>query len=191
MMRYFFGVTFILIPFISNAQPKMLIPPSSSSLRPVIEKVARDYYQNFNNIKGDTVNETESTIEFNSKIAPPGAIATSITKYVDPYSYTWQTTMFQSEDYQAAVDKYKEYYRQLNGTTLTFYDKTSYKLSGNYDTPDENRSFASSILQLDSSNQDLRLFKVDVALDYMMPEWTVKVMVYEKVADKDVRPTIN
>jgi len=191
MMRYFFGVTFILFSFISNAQPKMLIPASSSSLRAVIEKVARDYYQNFNNIKGDTVNETESAIEFKSKIATPGAIATSITKYVDPYSYTWQTTMFQSEDYQAAVDKYKEYYRQLNGTTLTFYDKTSYKLSGNYDSPDENRSFASSILQLDSTNQDLQLFKVEVALNYMMPEWTVKVMVYEKVADKDVRPTIN
>lgn len=191
MMRYFIGVTFILFSFISNAQPKTLTPASSSSLRPVIEKVARDYYQNFNNIKGDTVNETESTIEFNSKIAPPGSIATSITKYVYPYSYTWQTTMFQSDDYHAAIDKYKEYYRQLNGCTLTFYDKSSYKLSGNYDMPDENRSFASSILQLDSTNHDLRLFKLEVALNYIMPEWTVKVMVYEKVDDKDVRPTIN
>jgi len=172
------------------AQPNLQRVKSAPSLKPVIEKVARDYYQNFNNIKGDTVSQTESTIEFKSKIIPEGAIDASITKYINPYSYSWQTTMFQSEDYLAAVGKYKEYYNQLNGCTLTFYDKSSYKLGGNYDTPDENRAFASSILQLDNTNPDLRLFKVEVALTYSIPEWTVKVMVYEKVADDEIRPTI-
>lgn len=174
-----------------NAQPKLSPATSATSIKSVVEKVARDYYQNFNNIKGDTINQTESTIEFKSKISPAGSIETSIIKYIDPYSYTWQTTMFESEDYQSAVDKYKEYYRQLNGCTLTFYDKTSYKLSGSYDTPDENRSFASSILQLDTANHDLRLFKVEVALNYSMPDWTVRIMIYEKVADEDIRPTVN
>ncbi|MEO6837468.1 MAG: hypothetical protein ABI261_01115 [Ginsengibacter sp.] len=174
-----------------NAQPRVAPLTSATSIKSVVEKVARDYYQNFNNIKGDTLNQTGSTIEFKSKISPAGSIETSIIKYIDPYSYTWQSTMFESEDYQSAVDKYKEYFRQLNNCTLTFYDKTSYKLSGNYDVPDENRSFSSSILQLDSSNRDLRLFKVEVALNYMMPTWTVKVMIYEKVADEDIRPTVN
>lgn len=172
------------------AQPNLQRAKSAPSLKPVIEKVARDYYQNFNNIKGDTVSQTESTIEFKSKIIPEGAIDASITKYINPYSYSWQTTMFQSEDYLAAVGKYKEYYNQLNGCTLTFYDKSAYKLGGNYDTPDENRAFASSILQLDNTNPDLRLFKVEVALTYSIPDWTVKVMVYEKVADDEIRPTI-
>ena len=172
------------------AQPNLQRAKSAPSLKPVIEKVARDYYQNFNNIKGDTVSQTESTIEFKSKIIPEGAIDASITKYINPYSYSWQTTMFQSEDYLAAVGKYKEYYNQLNGCTLTFYDKSSYKLGGNYDTPDENRAFASSILQLDNTNPDLRLFKVEVALTYSIPDWTVRIMVYEKVADDEIRPTI-
>jgi len=172
------------------AQPNLQRAKAAPSLKPVIEKVARDYYQNFNNIKGDTVSQTESTIEFKSKIIPEGAIDASITKYINPYSYSWQTTMFQSEDYQAAVGKYRDYYKQLDGCTLTFYDKSSYKLGGNYDTPDENRAFASSILQLDNSNPDLRLFKVEVALTYSIPNWTVRVMVYEKVADDEIRPTI-
>lgn len=174
-----------------NAQPRPAPLTSATSIKSVVEKVARDYYQNFNNIKGDTINQTVSTIEFKSKISPTGSIATSIIKYIDPYSYTWQSTLFESEDFQASADKYKDYYHQLNGCTLTFYDKTSYKLSGNYDIPDEDRSFASSILQLDSSNRDLRLFKVEVALNYTMPTWTVKVMIYEKVADEDIRPTVN
>jgi hypothetical protein len=56
--------------------------------------------------------------------------------------------------------------------------------------PDENRAFASSILELNGTNHDLQLFKVEVALTYTMPEWFVKLMIYEKVADKDIRPTI-
>jgi hypothetical protein len=190
-MKQFFTFLFIFPALAVNAQPKLSLHKSSPSIKPVIEKVAQDYYQNFNNIKGDTITETVSTVEFKSRIAPEGALATSITKYVDPYSYTWQTTMFESEDYQAAVAKYKEYYRQLNGCTLTFYDKSSYKLLGNYDTPDENRSFASSILQLNNDNPDLALFKVEIALNYSLPQWTVKIMMYEKVADNKIRPTVN
>ncbi|MDE3183271.1 MAG: hypothetical protein KGM16_07630 [Bacteroidota bacterium] len=183
--------TILIFPAMAvTAQTRISFKKSPNTLKPVVEKVARDYYQNFNNIKGDTVNETESTIEFTSKVAPVDAISTSITKYIDPYSYTWQATMFQSEDYEAAVEKYKEYYKQLNNCTLTFYDKTSYKLVGGYDTPDESRAFASSILQLDAVNRDLELFKVEVALNYSLPDWTVKVMVYEKVADDKIRPTI-
>ena len=183
--------TILIFPAMAvTAQTRISFKKSPNTLKPVIEKVARDYYQNFNNIKGDTINETESTVEFTSKVAPADALSTSITKYIDPYSYTWQATMFQSEDYEAAAAKYKEYYKQLNGCKLTFYDKTSYKLVGGYDTPDESRAFASSILQLDAVNRDLELFKVEVALNYSLPDWTVKVMIYEKLADDKIRPTI-
>lgn len=190
-MKHFFTVLFIFQALSSVAQPKLSLHKSAPSIKPVIEKVAADYYQNFNNIKGDTISETTNSIEFKSRIAPADALATSITKYMDPYSYTWQTTMFESEDYEAAVAKYKEYYHQLNGCTLTFYDKSSYKLFGNYDPPDENRTFASSILQLNDDKPDLELFKVEIALNYSLPQWTVKIMMYEKEADNKIRPTIN
>ena len=190
-MKKLFTCIFIFFALAGNAQPKFSLHKSSPSIKPVIEKVARDYYQNFNNIKGDTITESSGTIEFKSRVAPADALSTSITKYVDPFSYTWQATMFESENYQAAVAKYKEYFRQLNGCTLTFYDKSSYKLFGNYDTPDEGRSFASSILELDGDNQDLQLFKVEVALNYSLPTWDVKILIYEKLADNKVRPTVN
>ena len=179
----------LLLSISAIAQPKLVPLKATPSIKPAIEKVARDYYQDFNNIKGDTLNESAGSIEFKSKVIPEGSLNTAITKYVDPYSYTWQSTMFQSEDYGAAVAKYKEYYRQLNGCRLTFYDKSSYKLEGAYDKPDETRPFASSILELDSTNLDLELFKVEIALNYSMPNWTVNIMVYEKLADDKIRPT--
>ena len=189
-MRRFLLLLLMASPFALFAQPKVKLAKSTPSVKFVVEQVARDFYQNFNNIKGDTLNITGSAIEFTSKVVPVASLSTSITKYVNPDSYSWQSILFKSEEYEAAVAKYKEYYRQINGATLTFYDKTSYKLSGYYDIPDENRAFASSILELNGTNHDLQLFKVEVALAYTMPEWFVKIMVYEKVADKDIRPTV-
>lgn len=188
-MKHVVFLMFVFSALSIQAQPKISVPKAAPSIRPIIEKVARDYYQNFNNIKGDTLAENAGTIQFTSKIQPQGALQTSITKYVDPYTYTWQSVLFESEDYEAAASKYKEYFKQLNGSSLTFYDKSTYKLTGNYDVPDEDRAFASSILQLDGTNHDLRLFKVEVGLSYAMPEWTVKVLVYEKIADDKIRPT--
>ena len=172
-----------------SAQIKLPALKSSPSVKPDVEKVARDYYQNFNNIKGDTLMQTAGTIEFKSKIIPAGSLESTITKYSDPNSYSWQATMFQTEEFKEAVSKYKQYYRQLNGANFSFYDKTSYKLTGHYDVPDEDRSFASSVLELDTKKNELQLFKVEVALNYSFPQWTVKIMVYEKIADENMRPS--
>lgn len=190
MIKFIFTF-FIFQTFSASSQPLLSLKKSSNTLKPIVEQVARDYYQNFDNIKGDTINETLSNIEFTSKVAPLGALSTSITKYINPYSYTWEATMFQTEDYAEAVGKYKEYYKQLNGCKLTFYDKTSYKLEGVYDNPDESRAFASSILQLDGVNHDLELFKVEIGITYSLPDWTVKVMIYEKMGDNVIRPTVS
>lgn len=173
------------------AQPKLTVFKNSSSIKADVEKVAADYFESFNILKGDTILETGSTIQFQSKVIPPGSLDATITKYKSANSYSWQSTLFKTEDFNEAVAKYKQCFRQLDGATITFYDKGRYKLSGTYDTPDEGRSFASSTLEIQNSNNDLKLFKVEIGLNFAFPEWIVKILVYEKVADEDIRPTKN
>jgi hypothetical protein len=156
-----------------------------------MEKVVGDYFENFNNIKGDTIMETVSTIEFYSNVIPQGATETSITNYKTSKTYSWQSTLFTSEEFKEAVAKYKQYYRQLNGATFTFSDKTSYKVSGNYDTPTEDRSFASSTLEVSSYDRNLKHFKIEVGLNYFFPDWKVRIFIYEKLSDEDIRPSSN
>lgn len=69
-------------------------------------------------------------------------------------------------------------------------DKSTSKLAGQYDMPEEALSFASSILELQKVNKGLQLLKVEIAINYTLPEWTVKLLIYEKQADDDLRPTI-
>jgi ABC-type antimicrobial peptide transport system permease subunit len=187
-MKSSLAVVFLLATISVSAQSRSLFK-SSSSIRADIEKVADDYYENFDNIKGDTIMETVSSVEFSSKIIPEGAIETTITKYKTPLTYSWQSTLFKTEEFKEAVAKYKQVYRQINGATLTFHDNAAYKLSGKYDAPDEARAFASSILDIGTYDHNLKSFKIEVALNYAFPEWIVKIFVYEKVADEDIRPS--
>lgn len=189
-MKKFFILSFIFSNFHVIAQNKLTTLKTSNSIKPDIEKVARDYYDHFNNIKGKKIVETVSTIEYQSKIIPEGALESTITEIKSLHNvYSWQATMLTTDDYEKAVEKYKHIYRQLNGANFLMDDNKSWKFKGDYDAPDENRAFASSVLEPDVSEPVLQRLKVEVALNYTMPEWTVKIMVYEKIPDEDIRPS--
>ena len=180
---------FLLSPTLRLTAQKRIPSPNSSSVKPDIEKVVSDYYDHFHNIKGEKIDETRSTIEYSSKVLPPGAIESSITEIKSLHNvFSWQATMMDTDDYQAAVEEYKKLYRQLNEVNIKMYDKSSWKFSGTYDIPDEDRAFASTILEPGVEDKVLRRLKIEIALNYSIPDWTVKLIVYEKVSDEDIRP---
>ena len=94
-----------------------------------------------------------------------------------------------TDDYDKAVALYKQIYHQLNGANFVMNDGKTCKIKGLYDAPDEDRSFASSILEPDAKEKYLQRLKIEIALNYNMPEWSVKIFVYEKESDEDIRPT--
>ena len=97
--------------------------------------------------------------------------------------------MLNTDDYEKAVEKYKQIYHELNGVSFVMHDGKAWKFKGAYDTPDNDRSFASSMLEPDVNEKVLQRLKIEVALNYNMPDWTVKILVYEKESDEDIRPT--
>ncbi|MEO6681295.1 MAG: hypothetical protein ABIN48_00590 [Ginsengibacter sp.] len=198
-MKKLIALVFLCITVSSKAQlrlpgksgAKQSEKSATPSIKTDIEKVARDLYQGFNNIKGDTLMQATNTIKFASKVIPVGATDCYVIKHPYPNSYSWQAVMFESEEFSEAVAKYRTFYRQLTGTTITFYDKSSYKLTGEYDTPDEGRAFASSMLHLHGARESMKSLKIDIGLNYSFPQWQVTILVYEKVPDEDIRPTGN
>lgn len=191
-MKKLIAFIFICTALSVTAQKKLPLLKNNSAIKADIEKVTRDYYDHFYNIKGDKILETESTIEYQSKIIPAGAIESTITQIKSLHNvYSWEATMLHSEDYEKAVDKYKEIFRALNGANFVMHDNKAWKFKGNYDAPDDGRAFASSFLEPDVNEKALKRLKVEVALNYNMPEWTVKILIYEKESDEDIRPSEN
>ena len=180
---------FILSAFHITAQSRLPALKLTSSITPDIVKVARDYYDHFFHIKGEIISETKSIIEYESKILPQGALESTITQIKNLQNvYSWQAIMINTEDHDKAVEKYKQIYRQLNGANLIMNDGKTCKIRGPYDAPDDDRAFASSILEPDVKEKYLQRLKIEVALSYNMPRWSVKIFVYEKEPDEDIRP---
>ncbi|KAA9041827.1 hypothetical protein FW778_07370 [Ginsengibacter hankyongi] len=189
-MKKLLSLIFIFSTFHLLAQKSLLLLKTGSSIKPDIEKVARDYYDHFDNIKGEKISESESTIEYQSKIIPAGSLESTITQIKSLHNvYSWQTTLLKTDDYEKAVEKYKQIFHQLNGSNFKIQENQSWKFEGLYDTPDDARSFASSILEPNVSDKVFQRLKIEIALNYNMPNWTVKVMVYEKENDADIRPS--
>ncbi len=185
-------VLYILSSLNLAAQSKITNIKTVSSINSDIEKVVKDYYDHFENIKGEKISETQNIIEYSSKINPAGALESTIMQIKSlENSYSWQALMLDTEDYTQAVARYKQLYKQLNGIKLSLNDGKSYKLKGLYDVPDEKRAFASTMLGLEAVENELRPFKIEIALNYTMPEWSVKIYVYEKEDDEDIRPTVS
>ena len=183
---------FILAALGISAQNKNSKIKTLPALTSDIEKVARDYFAHFDNIKGEKISESENIIEYASKISPAGAIESTIMQIKSlRNSYSWQALMLDTENFDDAVASYKKIYRQLNGTKISLEKGENYKLTGEYDAPSESRAFASSMLELDANNKAIQPFKIEIALNYSMPEWSVKIYVYEKENDEDIRPTVN
>ena len=193
-MKKIFSALFLFAPVIVGAQNKLTGPNVKlvPSITTDIEKVARDYNDHFENIRGEQISETENIVEYASKINPLEALESSIIQIKSlENSYSWQTVMLYTENFNEAAAKYKQLYRQLTGGKFSMKNGKSYKLSGLYDTPEQSRTFASTLLSLGTEETQLKDFKVELALNYSIPEWIVKIYVYEKEDDEDMRPTVN
>ncbi len=189
-MKKLCSIFVLLITIQLSAQNNITGLKISSSIKPDIEKVAGDYFDHFDHIKGEVISETVSTIEYASKVLPLGASESSITQIKSvPNNFSWQANMFNSEDYKEAAEKYKQIYNELNGASYNMHNNRLWRFKGSYDSPDDNRAFASSILEPDKSGQYMEKLKIEVALNYSFPEWTVKILIYEKESDEDIRPT--
>jgi hypothetical protein len=105
MKKLFTSVYFFLtLPLFAQNKPPFL--KVANTIKPDIEKVARDYYDHFYNIKGEKISATESTIEYQSKVIPEGATESIITEIKSLHNvYSWHAAMLNTEDYNKAVEK--------------------------------------------------------------------------------------
>lgn len=189
-MKKIFLLILIIVALKTTAQPGNSILKNSINVKPDVEKVIKDFYNYFDNIRGEKITETESTVEFQSNIKPAGSSESSITQIKGLANvYSWQAVMLSTDDFDKAAAKYKQLYKQLNKTSFLLYNKKPLKFMGDYDEPDESRSFASSILKPDTDDIRLKKLKIEIGMNYTMPEWNVRILVYEKESDADVRPT--
>lgn len=172
--------------FAVTSQGQLITLPVSNNFKAHMQRVVEDYPHHFMAIRGEVVNKNPQTVEYASLLIPEGAQESVITQYSagEKPIYSWQAVMLTTEDYDAAVKKYKWLFSQLKGLNVK-YVADLYTLRGGYEVPNENRKFTVSTLALSQPPSPLRKLKVDVTMNFEFPEWKVSMLVYEKEKEDD------
>lgn len=169
----------------SSAQFRALV---NNNLRNDIQKVVAEYTMDFQNIRGEVLNQNPQSVEYASNLKLYDAQECRITRYSSGAKpiYSWQALMFTSEEFETASKKYKWLFNQLKGLNV-YYIRDQYTLKGDYEAPDESKKFTTTCFALQSPPPALKKLKVEIAMQFEFPEWKVNLFVYEREKEDDER----
>lgn len=171
-------ISFLLFNF-SNAQLKL---PSINGIGRDIKKVIEDYPDRFANLLGELIVQNPQSADYQCNFKVSGAEETTITRYSSKNNnvYSWQSLMLTTESFEKARQKFKILYNQLNNLEVNPGGSGSFHLIGTYETPAEEKKFASVLFSLKSADEAIKKLKVEISLQYEMMEWKVSVLVYDR-----------
>lgn len=107
-----------------------------------LQKVIEDYPNRFRNITGERLREHNGLTDYKSKIQIPGSVDCVISQVNPPEKIcTWTCSLFVSNNYEQALQKYQELFDQIHNTIIRVKGEKPFIITGIYAEPDqENKS---------------------------------------------------
>lgn len=166
--------------------------PFNNAIQTDIEKVLKDYPNQFKNIREEEISRHPQSTDYRSAIALIGAEECLVTKYSSKRKeiYSWQAIMTTTDDFEAAKKKFKSLYNQLNNLTVHLSDNQVFHFKGNYESPSEEKKFTSSIFSADPVSPSVKNLKIELTMQYELLEWKIRILVYGKEREDDERGEI-
>ncbi|MES1215140.1 MAG: hypothetical protein ABUT20_06475, partial [Bacteroidota bacterium] len=95
-----------------------------------------------------------------------------------------------TDDFEKAKNSFHNLYTQLNNLAVHFEGARSYHLQGAYESPEEEKKFTSTLFAADPADESIKPMKVELLMEYVLLEWKIKLLVYEKEREDDERGEI-
>ncbi len=182
-----------IVQFVAaQTHAQLRFPVTNNELRNNLEKIIKDFSNQLNSIKGDTLARNPQTIEYTTVLKFDGAEQNTITQYISTKPiYSWEALMLTTEDFAAAEKKYKWLCNQLKVMTINMGNGYTFSLSGRYEAPVESKGFSTSTFQLTPAATYLPRLKIEVSMQFYFPEWKVNLTVYQREREDHERGDIN
>ena len=160
---------------------QLKLPSLVNNLQPELEKVVKDYFNHFINVRGEEIGQNPQSTEYYSSVKITGAEECSVTKYSSAKNdvWSWQAIMLTTEDFEPAKKKFRTLYGQMNNLAVHF-EEQSCSFKGDYETPSEAKKFTSVIFSSQTKNKGIESLKIELAMEYKLTEWEIRIMVYGK-----------
>jgi hypothetical protein len=175
-----------------HSQIKLL--NNNPEFRQSLDKIMADYCNQFRNLKGDPIVDNPESSEFTSTVTLPGSEECTIIQMRNTKHETraFQALMLSTDSYDAAEKKYKQLYAQLYNTSIRLDNGgTHYVVKGEMDKPNEDKDIFSTLFDITPNNNFSKNVHIELSMSYEMLEWKIRIAVYDKVDDEDVRPSAN
>src|SRR5688572_8806394 len=173
----------ILLLFLNPAYSQLrLNAGGNSDLVADLKRVIEDHPNHFKNITGDLIVQNPQSSDYRCSLKINGAEECFITKYAseDKEICSWQALLLTTENFNDAKKKFRSLYNQLNNLAVN-----SSRLTGVYESPEEERKFTNVIFSFASPDESNRKLKVEIVMESEMMDWNVKVLVYEREREDD------
>jgi hypothetical protein len=185
---------FIVFSFLfSSSSFAQLKIPVANAFAADMKKVIREYPHQFTALQGEVIEENPQTVNYSCTVEVAGAEQATITKYssgLQKQVYSWQALMLTTESFEEAKKKFRSLYTQFNNMAVKMDYGVTFYLKGKYEEPVEEKNFTSSILSFENSDQITHKMKVEIAMQYELMEWKVRVLIYDHERNDDERGKI-
>jgi hypothetical protein len=155
----------------------------SNKTQVILEKVIQDYPNHFYNIKGELISQALQSARYKSTLQLPGAESTVIWVSSGSQGSGWSCVVLETKSFAEARVRFATIYSQLSNSIITAGGQKTYILSGQYETPVEEKKVTCITFTLLPGVGDLK--KVKVALELRQEQNTWKIVVC--VDDKDAK----
>lgn len=135
----------------------------SNKTQVVLEKVIQDYPNRFNHIRGELIGQTVQPARYRSTVQLPGS-ASSTVIVAGTEGSGWSCTILETPDFATAGPRFSEIYGQLSNSVISTEGQKAFILSGQYETPSEDRKFTRISFSLLPGVGDMKKLKVDLCL---------------------------
>jgi hypothetical protein len=159
----------------------------SNKTSAILEKVIQDYPNRFRDIKGDLIAENRRAAEYKSTIQLPGSSSCIVSRYTASRNdeYTWTCTVSETQDFGNASNTFKEVFDQIKNTIVRVEGDKHFILSGQYETPLEDKKTTRILFTLLPGLNDVKKLKVDLSLQSDKTGWKILISVYDHEPDED------
>ncbi len=154
----------------------------SNQTNSAIEKVIRDFPNQFRNIKGNLLVENQGSVNYQSHIQIPGAISCVVAKHhsASKDAMYWKAELFESATFSEAKDKYQELFGQIRNTIIKIEGEKPYILNGQYEIPAEQKRSHSVVFNMLPSVGGMQQVKVELLLVHEGSSWKINLVIHDQ-----------
>jgi hypothetical protein len=171
-------LSFVLLSFLSSAQ--LHFTSTNNNVSNAIAKVIEDFPNHFNNIRGEIISKDVQAVNYTCTINIAGADSSIIIQNGNDSDniYSWTETVFATDDFDKAKEKFHEYFTKLKATAVTI-DNKKISFHAEYITPNDAKHFTTILFTANNETSQLKDVVIDLSMQYVLSGWQIIVNVYE------------